>query len=84
MTNGSKSTFGIDALKVLTNGVYVMYGGDADGNGVINAIDKNLKWLLQNGLIGNYAGDFNLDGVVNAFDINLVWLRNNSQIQQLD
>ena len=82
-TNGSKTTAGTNALKIVS-GVYMMYCSDGDGNGVINAVDKNKVWLLQNGQSNYLRGDFDMNGVVNAVDINLFWLPNNSRIQQLD
>jgi hypothetical protein len=82
-TNNTVSTFGIEALK-LKNGVYVMYAGEADGNGVVNAVDLNAIWLLQNGNGGYLRSDFDLNGIVNAVDRNAFWLINNSRIEQLD
>jgi hypothetical protein len=82
-TNGSEMTFGIAALLQKSSNLFVMYAGDADGNGVINAIDQN-AWLLQFGAGGFLRPDFDLNGVVNAFDLNNFWLINNSIIQQLD
>jgi Bacterial Ig-like domain (group 2) len=82
-TNGSQTTFGIEALRIL-NGVSIMYAGEGDGNGVINATDLNNVWLLENGMNGYKRSDFDLNGVVNAIDRYNYWRINNSRIEQLD
>ncbi|MEM7512190.1 MAG: DNRLRE domain-containing protein [Bacteroidota bacterium] len=64
----------------------LMKGGDANGDGVINAIDKNQYWRTENGDTYEYGvtrADFNLDGVVNAIDKNEFWRRNNGRIVNL-
>lgn len=63
------------------NGIMTLWAGDANGDGNINAIDKNLFWKVQNGSIfqyGSSGADFNLDGVINAIDLNFYWRFNNS------
>ena len=81
-TNGSVVTYGTNALKYKLS-AYMMYAGDANGDGTIDADDKNLVWLLQNGIVGYKSGDFNMDTSVDSDDKNLYWLLNNSIIQQL-
>ncbi|MGB4959678.1 MAG: dockerin type I domain-containing protein, partial [Saprospiraceae bacterium] len=83
-TDNSIVTFGTNALKQITPGVYAMYAGDANLDGEVNAFDLNALWKLQNSLLGYRKADFNLDGEVNAFDLNTLWKVNNSRIQQLD
>jgi hypothetical protein len=86
--------FGTGALKTLTtSGALVMFAGDANSDGTINALDRNFHWRLQNG--GTYVinggaytyltltADFNLSGTVNALDRNFYWRLNNGIIQQL-
>lgn len=68
------------------NGTMLMWGGDANGDGKINAIDKNLFWLPQNGgsfTYGNTNADMNLNGVINAVDLNFYWRFNNALIEQI-
>ena len=72
------------ALKQIATGVYGMYAGDANHNGVINSADKNGVWRLQNGLMNYLGADFDFNGFVNALDKNGFWINNNSLIQQLD
>lgn len=84
-TNNSLTFYGSrPALKQLTTGIYGMYAGDADHNGIINSVDKNSFWRLQNGTISYLSADFDLNGLVNAIDKNDFWLINNSVLQQLD
>ncbi|MFT5566885.1 MAG: hypothetical protein ACI81Y_001833 [Glaciecola sp.] len=67
--------------------VSVMISGDANSDGTINSIDKNIYWRVQNGLIYDYStfrADFNMDGTVNTVDKNILWRVNNSMNQQLD
>jgi photosystem II stability/assembly factor-like uncharacterized protein len=83
-TNNTVPTFGTNALKEITSGVYGMYSGDANGDGEINAVDFNLNWKVQNAQLGYKKSDLNLDGEVNAVDLLNHWQINNSKIQQLD
>ena len=83
LSDGSTALFGSTPLKLIGS-VYVMYSGNGDGNGAVNAIDKNSIWLKTNGQFNYLRGDFNLDGAVNAVDINEHWRLNNSKVQQLD
>lgn len=85
LTNNSVTLYGSrPALKEVITGVYAMYSGDANHNGVINSVDKNSYWRAQNGSINYLESDFSLNGIVNAIDKNAYWLVNNSVIQQLD
>ncbi|MEL6253526.1 MAG: RICIN domain-containing protein [Bacteroidota bacterium] len=78
-------TSGGDAMNTVS-GVRVMWSGDSDGSGGINAIDRNLYWIPENGgtyTYGTTTSDFNLSGTVNAIDINIFWRNNNSRVAQL-
>ena len=84
-TNASIPLFGTNPLRN-NGGVYMMYSGDANHDGQVNAVDLNAYWELQNGLPYSYLGttaDFNLDGAINAVDLNAHWQGNNSFIEQL-
>ncbi|MFK7920827.1 MAG: FG-GAP-like repeat-containing protein [Bacteroidia bacterium] len=68
------------------NGVMLLWSGDANKDGTINAVDNINFWRVENGQPYTYGvnkADFNLDGTVNAVDLNLYWLSNNSRIEQL-
>lgn len=70
----------------LVNGVRLMWAGDANGDEVINVVDKNSHWRQDNGQAYQYGirkSDWNLDGAINAVDINGYWRPNNSKIAQL-
>lgn len=86
-TNNSVPTFGVEALKELTAGVYGMYSGDANRDGNVNSSDLNANWRGQNGGSYDYmnsSADFDLNGAVNAVDKNAHWRLNNSRVAQLD
>jgi endonuclease I len=77
---------GIDSRKI-TNDTALLISGDANGDGVINVVDKNSYWRNQNGQPFSYnstLSDFNLDGNINSIDKNNHWRFNNSKIQYLD
>lgn len=79
-TDAVTKAYGTNALKNV-NGVWSMFSGDADGNGVVNAIDRT---QIRNNLfqVGYLTTDVNLDGVVNALD--RVQARNNVfQVSQI-
>ena len=83
-TNSSTLTYGTNAQIQLSSGLMAMVSGDANGDGSVNAVDKNTHWRPQNGQSFNYLSsnaDFNLDGAVNAIDQNLHWRINNSKTQ---
>lgn len=55
------------ALKQYTHACWVVPGGDADANGVINAADRVLV-RSSSGSTGYLSADVSMDGVVNAVD----------------
>lgn len=69
-STGLDKYYGGDA-KLIKTGYYGMYTGDANGNGFINAVDRNLV-IVGTGLIGYINSDLNLSGFTNAVDRNLV------------
>jgi choice-of-anchor B domain-containing protein len=88
-TNNSVSLYALAGASALknTDGVWMMYAGDANRDGVVNVTDRNLFWRTQNGQPFNYStstADFNLDGAVNDTDKNALWKNNNSRLQSLD
>jgi hypothetical protein len=81
-STGQSQAYGSNAMKSV--GVrFAMYGANGDGNGVVNAIDRNSIWRVQNGSFGYFSGDFNLNGVVNAIDQNSFWRPNNGTFSQV-
>lgn len=68
------------------NGTMVLWSGDANGDGSVNAVDKNSFWRVEEGQAFQYGistSDFNLDGLINPTDANSLWRKNNSQVEQL-
>ncbi len=66
-------------------GILCMWAGDMNGDGTINAVDKNEYWKPEqadNFTYGSSKADLNLDGVVNDVDKNTYWRANNSKQQQ--
>jgi len=77
-TTAMTQAYGTNPMKLVST-KYVMYAGDGNNDGAINATDRNLVWRVQNGTVGYLTGDFNLDGVANATDRNLFWRINNGK-----
>ena len=69
--------------KQLGNGVYGLYGGDADANGQIQTQDKNNVWNPQSGQSGYLAGDFDLNSQVQTQDKNNIWNPNSGLASQV-
>ncbi len=82
-TNRPSRVFGGSvALKEMTNGVWGMPGGDADGNGSVNNTDKTI-WSLQAGEHGYLSGDFDLNAEVSNNDKNELIIPNNNLQSQV-
>lgn len=78
--------FGANGAGKEINNMRMLISGDANGDGAVNATDKNLHWRPENG--GNFdynvnKADFNLDGGVNALDKNVHWRKNNSRFERI-
>jgi hypothetical protein len=82
-TTSQTKAYGSNPMKDLGSGVFGMYAGDGDGNGYINAVDRNSFWRLQNGTNGYLSADFDLNGSVNAVDRNGFWRVNNGMATQV-
>jgi hypothetical protein len=75
-TSSTGQAFGIDAQKDLGNGIFGMFGGDANADNTVNDSDKTTSWLLETGFSGYLSSDLNLDGQSNNIDKNEIWLPN--------
>jgi hypothetical protein len=53
-----------------------MIGGDANSDGIIDDLDKNLSWQSEVGNAGYLLSDLNMDGQSNNSDKNEIWLPN--------
>ncbi len=76
-TTSQGQAYGTEPMKQVAAGRFAMYAGDGNGDGGVDAIDRNTVWRPQNGFGGYLAGDFNLDGGVDAIDRNTMWRPNN-------
>ncbi len=81
-STGQGQAFGSNPLRAVGTR-FAMPGGDGNGDGGIDALDRNLVWRVQNGTNGYFAGDFNLDGGVDALDLNLIWRPDNGTATQV-
>ena len=68
--------------KLINTGIYGMAGGDANGDGVIDAADKAL-WAGQAGTKGYKASDFDMDLEVNNIDKNDLMIENQDLSSQV-
>jgi len=85
-TSPSTLVYGTTPMENI-GGTMVLFSGDANNDGQINAVDKNNFWRIENGNPYNYLNskaDFNMDGIVNPVDKNSHWRINNSTIEQVD
>ncbi|VAX15280.1 hypothetical protein MNBD_IGNAVI01-1679, partial [hydrothermal vent metagenome] len=66
-------------------GIWGMIAGDANSDGVVDAVDKNNFWRVENGTAYDYTkySDFNLDANLDAVDKNNFWRINNGKSTQL-
>ncbi len=88
--NGATSTLvdftsiplnGLNPTKVLGGSLQVLWAGDADASGGIDAGDRSLTWNNRNQTL-YFGSDCNLDGLSDASDRSMVW-NNRNNIQQI-
>lgn len=70
-TKSQDAAYGNNALAELKNGVYGMFGGDGDANGVINNLDFG---IVANKILykGYNSGDLDLNGTINVLDYSII------------
>jgi hypothetical protein len=73
-TNALSKYYGTDPAADLGNGLFGLYTGDADANGVVNILDYGPVNSAFN-QSGYKQGDLNLDGTVNSKDNEIVKMR---------
>jgi hypothetical protein len=64
------------ARKLISTGVYALYSGDVNQDGVINATDRSLIWNIRNS-VGYNQNDCNLNGTVDSMDRSNSWNNRN-------
>ncbi len=81
--DGTNQAYGPGSMKQVGS-VFMMITGDANGDGVVNAVDKSI-WTSENGTFPDYLNfsDFNRDGQSNAVDYNIYFRPNNSIQSQI-
>jgi hypothetical protein len=82
-TDSSKALGNSGALKQLVNGVFGMFAGDMNADGVINQSDIISEWNLKAGFSGYLRGDIDLNNEINNKDKNNLWKPNFGIISQL-
>jgi hypothetical protein len=81
-STGQAKAYGTNAMKAVGTR-FALFGGNANGDGAINAVDRNSFWRPQNGSFGYLGADFDLSGLVNAVDQNSYWRVNNGLLTQV-
>lgn len=81
-TGMDKALGGILGQKYLGNNQWGMFGGDADGNGVIHNLDKFI-WKSQTNLTGYMSADFDMNGQVQTSDKLMIWHVNTGRSSQI-
>ncbi len=66
----------LDGQKPLGGGMFGMFAGDSDANGVVDNQDKDVNWTGDAGSSGYFNSDLNLDSQVNNPDKDDKWLPN--------
>jgi hypothetical protein len=84
-TTAQSKAYGNMPQKQLDSGVYGMYAGDGDADGIIGSTDRNSAWRPQNGTAWHDSkyGDFNLDAGIDALDLNRCWRSNDGRTTQV-
>jgi hypothetical protein len=73
----------LNGQKQLIPGVWGMFAGDSDANGLVNENDKSLRWNIESGHSGYLSSDFNFDRVADNPDKNnflIININRNSNI----
>lgn len=82
-TTMAGQAYGIDAQKFLADGIYGLFGGDANADGIIDDADKDISWQDEAGQSGYLPSDLNLDGQSGNQDKNGIWLPNTGKGSQI-
>ncbi|MFA5011866.1 MAG: FG-GAP-like repeat-containing protein [Ignavibacteria bacterium] len=65
---------------VQKNGLWCLYSGDINKDGIVDALDRSSAWNDRN-QTGYYSSDLNGDGVVDALDRSICWNNRNKTAQ---
>jgi hypothetical protein len=72
----SSQAYGTGSQKYLGGGVFGMFAGDANADGIINDTDKNPVWYSEAGIEGYLSADLNMDGQCDNKDKDDLWIPN--------
>lgn len=73
-TTALTQAYGTNSLQFLNTGVYGLIGGDANADGFIDNLDKDISWNTESGTAGYLSSDLNMDGQSGNADKNDIWL----------
>ena len=82
-TTAMNKAYGQNPMVELAPGLYGMYAGDGNADGVVNIADRDDVWLVQNGNMGYLEGDFNMNSGVTIHDVNQLWNLNNGAMTRV-
>ncbi len=82
-STGVGQAYGSNAIKDLGGGIYGLFGGDGDANGIIGANDKTAAWEIEAGTGGYLQGDYNLDSQTDNKDKNDILFNNTGNSSQI-
>ncbi len=74
---------GTDGHIQLTSGIWGMFSGDGNADGIVNSSDISPLWKDQSGNKGYLKSDFNLDGESNNIDKDEYWVPNEDKNSQV-
>lgn len=76
--SASNQAYGTNSQKELVSGsgIWGLYCGDGDGDGMVTNADKSIIWQLQTGFAGYLGSDYNFSGQSENIDKNNYWLSN--------
>jgi len=75
-TGYDKTYGGLNGCKQLATGIWGMFGGDGNADGLVTNPDKVDVWQAQCGTQGYLAGDFTMNCLVDNIDKNDIWRAN--------
>ena len=78
-TKSVTAAYGSGAQAQIGNGVYGLFTGDMDADGIVEMKDVFSRWTPQNGYAGYRNADLDLSGFVNAFDLLKLWMPNSGR-----
>jgi len=83
-SSGETQVFGgSNGHKLLSPGIWGLFAGDADANGIVENSAQISEWKEEAGTSGYLKSDYNLDTQSNNSDKNDIWFNNYSKSSQI-